>query len=86
MPSTYVWGILLKFGFFEKATKFEKNLHHTFDKSFVFCARNSILVKSTKTFQTNVDKLYYSNFTNSIRLWPHCGNFILLDFLKSSFI
>ena len=39
----------LKFGFSEKATKFEKNLHRTFDKSVVFCARNSILVKkSTK--------------------------------------
>ena len=36
---------VLKFGFSEKATKFEKNLRHTFDKSVVFCACNSILVK-----------------------------------------
>ena len=43
---------LLKFGFSEKATKFEKNLRRTFDKSFVFCACNSVLVKkSTKIFQ-----------------------------------
>jgi hypothetical protein len=43
---------LLKFGFSEKATKFEKNLPCTFDKSVVFCARNSVLVKkSTKIFQ-----------------------------------
>ena len=42
----------LKFGFSEKATKFDKNLCRTFDKSVVFCARNSILVKkSTKIFQ-----------------------------------
>ena len=31
---------LLKFGFSEKATKFEKNLRRTFDKSVVFCAKN----------------------------------------------
>ena len=44
--------LLLKFGFSEKATKFEKNLRSTFDKSVVFCARNSVLVKeSTKIFQ-----------------------------------
>ena len=35
-----------------KATKFEKNLRRTFDKSVVFCARNSVFVKkSTKIFQ-----------------------------------
>ena len=44
--------ILLKFGYSEKATKFEKNLRRTFDKSVVFCARNSVLVKkSTKIFK-----------------------------------
>ena len=43
---------MLKFGFSEKATKFEKNLCFTFDKRVVFCARNSVLVKkSTKIFQ-----------------------------------
>ena len=43
---------ILKFGFSEKATKFEKNLCRTFDKSVVFCARNSALVKKlTKIFQ-----------------------------------
>jgi hypothetical protein len=42
----------VKFGFSEKATKFEKNLRRTLDKSVVFCARNSELVKkSTKIFQ-----------------------------------
>ena len=35
----------LKFGFSEKATKFEENLRRTFDKSGVFCARNSVLAK-----------------------------------------
>ena len=39
----------LKFGFSEKATKFEKILRHTFDKSVLFCAHNSVLVK--KIFQ-----------------------------------
>ena len=43
---------LIKFGFSEKATKFEKILCRTFDKSVVFCARNSVLVKKlTKIFQ-----------------------------------
>ena len=37
--------LTVKFGFSEKATKFEKNLCHTFDKSIVFCAHNSVLVK-----------------------------------------
>ena len=41
----------VKLGFSEKATKFEKNLGRTFDKSVVFCAGNSVLVKkSTKIF------------------------------------
>ena len=45
-------GRSLKFGFSEKATKFKKNLRRTFDKSVVFSARNSVLVKkSTKIFQ-----------------------------------
>ena len=34
----------VKFGFSDKATKFEKNLCHTFDKSIVFCGPNSVLV------------------------------------------
>ena len=43
---------LLKFGFSEKATKFEENLRNTFDKGVMFCARNIILVKkSTKIFK-----------------------------------
>ena len=42
----------LKFRFSEKATKFEKNLCHPFDKRVVFCAGNSVLVKKlTKIFQ-----------------------------------
>ena len=53
----------LKVGFSEKATKFEKIRRRTFDKSVVFCARNSVLVKkSTKIFFKNVDKSYYTNF------------------------
>ena len=44
--------LMAKFGFFEKATKFETNLRSTFDKRAVFCARNRVLVKkSTKIFQ-----------------------------------
>ena len=40
-----------------------KNLRRAFDKSVVFCARNSVLVKKlTKIFKTNVDKSYYKNF------------------------
>ena len=47
-----VWGGVLKFVFSEKATKFEKNVRRTFDKSVVFCERKSVLVKkSTKIFQ-----------------------------------
>ena len=43
----------VKFGFTEKAKKFEKIfVILTFDKSVVFCAPNSVLVKkSTKIFQ-----------------------------------
>ena len=53
----------LKFGFSEKATKFENNLCCTFDKSVVFCAQKSILVKKLmKKFKTNVDKSYYKKF------------------------
>ena len=58
---------VVKFGFSEKATKFEKNLRRTFDKSVVFCARNSVLVKkSTKIFQNKCGqvvlyKLYHIN-------------------------
>ena len=57
---------LLKFGFSEKATKFEENLCPTFDKSIWFCARNSVLVKKwTKIFQNKFGqvvlyKLYLS--------------------------
>ena len=40
---------VLKFGFSEKATKFEKNIRRTFDKSVVFCARNSVIVKKSTT-------------------------------------
>ena len=36
-------SLCVKFGFSEKATKFEKSLHRTFDKSVVFCSRNSVL-------------------------------------------
>ena len=44
--------IVLKLGFSEKATKFEKKILCTFDKSIVLCVRNSVLVKkSTNIFQ-----------------------------------
>ena len=53
----------IKFGFYEKATKYEKDLGHTFDKSVVFCAHNSVLVqKLTKILKKNEDKSYYTNF------------------------
>ena len=61
----------MQYWFYEKATKFEKNLCRTFDKSVVFCARNSVLVKkSTKIFK-NVDKLYYTNFTEKEKAGQH---------------
>ena len=48
----------LKFGFSEKATKFEKNLCRTFDKSVMFYERNSLLVKtSMKIFQNKCDQV-----------------------------
>ena len=61
----------VKFGFSEKATKVEKDLRRTFDKSVVFYARNSVLVKkSTKILLKNVDKSYYTNFKESFEaLW-----------------
>ena len=54
----------VKFGFSEKATKFEKNLCRTFDKSVVFCARNSLIIKkSTKIFKNKYGQvLKYTNF------------------------
>ena len=46
-----IWRGPVKFGFIEKATKLKKNPRRTFDKSVVFCARNSVLVKKLpKTF------------------------------------
>ena len=50
---------MAKFSFSEKASKFEKNLRRTFDKSVVFCARNSVLLvkKSTKIFQNKCGKV-----------------------------
>ena len=42
----------------------KKILCRTFDKSVVFCARNSVLVtQSIRFFKTDVDKSYYTNFT-----------------------
>ena len=62
---------MLKFGFSEKATKFEKNRCRSFDKSVVFCERNSELVKkSTKIFKNKCGQvvLYklYMTWTVSI--------------------
>ena len=47
--------MLVKVWVFWECHKIWKNLCRTFDKSVVFCARNSVLVKkSTKIFETNV--------------------------------
>ena len=44
--------IPVKFGFSQKATKFEKIFVILLKRAFVLCARNSVLVKkSTKIFQ-----------------------------------
>ena len=55
----YPLTAFVKFGFSEKATKFEKKNCRTFDKRVVFCARNSV----RRFFKTNVVKLYYTKFT-----------------------
>ena len=60
--------VLLKFGFYEEATKLKKN-RHTFDKRVVFCESNSVLVKKLRRYlKTNVDKLYYTHFIFFIKL------------------
>ena len=65
-PPTGNW--VVKVWVFWEGHKIWKILRRTFDKSVVFCARNSVLVKkSTKIFKTNVDKLYYTNFKLSKR-------------------
>ena len=59
---------LIKFGFSEKATKFEKILRRTFDKSVVFCARNSVLVKKlTKIFQNKCGQVVLYKLYHYIR-------------------
>ena len=40
----------IKFGFSEKATKFEKNLSHTFDKHRVLCAQQRTCQKVNEDF------------------------------------
>ena len=66
----------IKFWFSEKATKFEKILHGTFDKSVVFCARYSVLVKKlTKIFknkcgQVVLYKLYCLRGRFRKLVWP----------------
>ena len=57
------WNFV-KFGFSEKATKFEKNLRRTFDKSVVFYVK-----KSTMIFETDVVKSYYPNFIPPFEIW-----------------
>ena len=44
--------LMVKFGFFEKATKFEKNLRRTFDKSIVrvLCAQQRTCQKVDEDF------------------------------------
>ena len=44
---------IIKFGFYEKAKKFEKNNCCTFDKNVVSCAGNSVLVKKSKKIFQN---------------------------------
>ena len=48
LPRKGAASIMVKFGFSEKATKFEKNLCHTFDKSVLFCARNRVTCQKVK--------------------------------------
>ena len=70
----YIHSRYVKFGFSEKATKFEKNLRRIFDKSFEFCARNSVLVKKlTNIFQNKCGqvvlcKLIITNYDEIIVL------------------
>ena len=85
-----VRGSFVTFGFSEKATKLKKNLHRTFDKSVVFCARNSVLVKKlTKIFQNKCGqvvsyKLYRSNFLQNPYVSKlFSGNSILKNSLKN---
>ena len=69
-----VFKVWIKFGFSEKATKFEKNLRRTFDKSVVFCARNSVLVKKlTKIFQNKCGQV--------VRIIQSLDNLYLLHFV-----
>ena len=68
-------SFMLKFGFSEKATKFEEDLCRTFDKSVVFCARNSVLVKkSTKIFQNKCGQVIL------YKLYHHCFKLFLFNY------
>ena len=54
---------------FWEGHKIWKNLCRTFDKSMVFCARNSVLVLA-KIFFLNADTSYYTNFKKKMRpIW-----------------
>ena len=90
---TFLWewnifqdgSTLLKFVFSEKATKFEKNLRCTSDKSVEFCARNSILVKKlTKIFKNKCGQIVLfkvKQFTKEIETFVKIDPILVLPWL-----
>ena len=59
---------LLKFGFSEKATKFEKIFVVLLTRASCSVRATAYLSKSRRRFfKTNVDKSYYTNFTKILR-------------------
>ena len=63
----------------EKATKFEKNLLYTFDKSIVFCACNSVLVKkSTKIFKNKCGQVVLYKLQKTWLFFPKIDGFIYI--------
>ena len=67
---------LVKVLVFWEGHKIWKNLCRTFDKSVVFCARNSVLVKkSTKIFQNKCGQVVL------YKLWKISQQFIILKWL-----
>ena len=64
---------LIKFGFSEKATKFEKNFVVLLTRASCSVGAKGYLSKSRRIFlKTNVDKSYYTNFNDfkTIENWP----------------
>ena len=61
-----------------------KNLRRTFDKSVVFCARNSVLVKkSTKIFQNKCGQVvFYQLYPHLMIFWANLNKFHTLCFVS----